>query len=282
MEKQVFQCEYCGTIHELEQGVCNVPLVYDRLCPTCKMQGFVFRKVDTLHDTTTLFQNVVNKLKVQFEMAHKETYVPAKCRKERIHDTHTRYEYSVQKCTKDKLIPLFNVNYLPEYNGVYYLYKGRLYKQANVRDLVAYGDYTNKLPMHTWLAFIKRRVQQRCYESYAVGVTEWNNFFDKWLVVGDTLYHEVVMPVYSINTFGLGGNHGGTGFMVSLIGRYDRRRKDYAHCFYPHEYVKAHQYALQVANNRGDTESVSRFEQNNTPAIQILNEEVYKKYVHIQ
>lgn len=60
-------------------------------------------------------------------------------------------------------------------------------------------------------------------------------------------------PMYNITTFGLGHNHGGTGFFIQYHYNENISNKNYFNAL---EKEKAIAYGKQVALNRGDTESV--------------------------
>lgn len=62
-------------------------------------------------------------------------------------------------------------------------------------------------------------------------------------------------PMYNITTFGLGHNHGGTGFFIDYQYNSNISNKNYFNAL---EREKAIAYGKQVALNRGDTESVER------------------------
>lgn len=61
-------------------------------------------------------------------------------------------------------------------------------------------------------------------------------------------------PMYNITTFGLGHNHGGTGFFIEYSYNSNISNKNYFNAL---ERDKAIAYGKQVALNRGDTKSVS-------------------------
>jgi len=59
-------------------------------------------------------------------------------------------------------------------------------------------------------------------------------------------------PFYSVRTFGMGNNHGGTALFVEFYGS-----KDYpTNCFYAEDFDKAIVFAESVAIERGDTKDV--------------------------
>ena len=85
---------------------------------------------------------------------------------------------------------------------------------------------------------------------------------DKYLVIDGKMWQKTAEPVYTVSTFGLGGNHGGTGLMVSEPRNplsHDRRIRD-DNTFTLDEFEEAKAHALKVALGRGDTKSVALIE----------------------
>lgn len=74
------------------------------------------------------------------------------------------------------------------------------------------------------------------------------------IIVGDEMWRRTGEPGYVVRTYGFGSNHGGTGLHIEAIdgGEGNRYRLD--------EFEQARDYAIEVAADRGDTESVARFE----------------------
>ncbi len=78
---------------------------------------------------------------------------------------------------------------------------------------------------------------------------------DKYIITADTLWHQVGEPYYHTQTFGLGNNHGGTGFFVDYATDEDGIIPDYA--FNANEYDEAMENFKKTALGRGDTKSVN-------------------------
>lgn len=116
---------------------------------------------------------------------------------------------------------------------------------------------------------------QNCHGFVYVGFTEDKSFdAEKSIVVGDeylkrlheakkyakqfvvfkgVLWERTEEPLYTYTTFGLGNNHGGTGFFI----RYGRQvRSDRKMYWHADEREAAINAALKAATRRGDTESV--------------------------
>ena len=83
---------------------------------------------------------------------------------------------------------------------------------------------------------------------------------DQFVYFDNIWWVETDPPVYNYNTFGLGHNHGGTGFFIGYV---DIKSLDkYARKFYftPEQREKAIQTVIKVATERGDTNDVKRFQ----------------------
>lgn len=80
--------------------------------------------------------------------------------------------------------------------------------------------------------------------------------YRQFLIIDGIVWVEIGEPSYSVDTFGMGHNHGGTGLMVNAgaAGRHSGKT------FRADEFEAAHAHAIETAANRGDTESVARFE----------------------
>lgn len=79
---------------------------------------------------------------------------------------------------------------------------------------------------------------------------------DQYIIIGNHVWKQVDQPIYVYNTFGLGHNHGGTGFFVSFIDPNNIPKCNKKFYFMPEQLKEALDTVLKVAANRGDTESV--------------------------
>ena len=79
---------------------------------------------------------------------------------------------------------------------------------------------------------------------------------DQYIFYDGKIWEECGEPMYLINTFGLGHNHGGTGFFIEYFYNPNISAKNY---FRADQYEEAVTYADKVAEGRGDTNDVGRF-----------------------
>lgn len=79
---------------------------------------------------------------------------------------------------------------------------------------------------------------------------------DKYIIIGNHVWEQVEQPRYYYTTFGLGNNHGGTGFFISFIDDSSIDKSNAKFYFMPEQLKEALDTVLKVATSRGDTESV--------------------------
>lgn len=94
------------------------------------------------------------------------------------------------------------------------------------------------------------------HASEAEFVAEANKQFGDMLVVDGQVWRKCGEPRYVVQTFGFGMNHGGTGLMVDTYDNINIAATSY---FRADEFEQAREYAIEVATERGDTNSVERF-----------------------
>ena len=80
-------------------------------------------------------------------------------------------------------------------------------------------------------------------------------------------------PMYCVQTFGLGHNHGGTGFFIEYNYNENIPAKNYFNAL---ERDEAIQYGVEIANRRGDTESIDGIEQSKKH-IEVVMPEMVKR-----
>ena len=74
-----------------------------------------------------------------------------------------------------------------------------------------------------------------------------------FIICDGVVWERCEEPMYNINTFGLGHNHGGTGFFISFYYNNNIPAKNYFNALQREEAIA---YGKQVALGRGDTDSV--------------------------
>lgn len=115
-------------------------------------------------------------------------------------------------------------------------------------------------------------------ESVVVSTTEdeaRQSILDKasrYVLYDGIVWEQCEEPVYVINTFGLGHNHGGTGFFVDYCYNPNIPASNYFNALQRDEAIE---YGKKVAAGRGDTESIPEF--GNGKEIEVLMPEMVKR-----
>lgn len=94
----------------------------------------------------------------------------------------------------------------------------------------------------------------------------------RYLIFDNKVWKECGEPMYVINTFGLGHNHGGTGFFIEYYYNSNIPNTNYFNAL---EREKAIAYGKSVAARRGDTESIE--EMGDHDIIEVLMPEMVKR-----
>lgn len=90
-------------------------------------------------------------------------------------------------------------------------------------------------------------------DEYLKRLHEVKKHAKQFVVFKGVLWERTEEPLYTYTTFGLGNNHGGTGFFIRYGRQVRSDRKIYWHADEREAAIKA---ALKAATGRGDTESV--------------------------
>lgn len=142
-------------------------------------------------------------------------------------------------------------------------YKGQLWKAAR------YSDYVCGAVGWMPISYIKRSIED--YDPYWKGGDEFTeasiikesdyeeckaNILTKasdYIIFDGKVWRTCGEPMYVINTFGLGHNHGGTGFFIEYHYNPNISKNNYFNAL---ERGKAIAYGKKVAADRGDTDSI--------------------------
>lgn len=142
-------------------------------------------------------------------------------------------------------------------------YNGKLFKPVRISHGTAIS--TNFEP----LDYIKQRIQD--YAPYWKGGEDFteksivkesdvekckdtiSSRAENYVIFDGKVWETCGEPMYNVTTFGLGHNHGGTGFFIQYDYNPNISNKNYFNAL---EREKAIAYGKQVALNRGDTNSI--------------------------
>lgn len=81
---------------------------------------------------------------------------------------------------------------------------------------------------------------------------------NQYIMIDGVIYERASEPRYAIVTFGLGHNHGGTGYFIENFYNPNISKNNYFNAL---EFDKMKERALEIANNRGDTKDIPRIQE---------------------
>lgn len=199
-------------------------------------------------------------MKFGINYRYNETYLPtSRCRKLRHREVNTTVEVEIPSLTRDQVHPVFRVTEYDMYKSGFvtemiYQYDNRLWK-VSLKDNFRCGAPHEPATAENLKEIFNRYKRQQCIQlgsqedELALAVKYSKDF----LLIDNELYHPCGEPMYNITTFGLGNNHGGTGFFVEYNYNPNIPNRNYFNALHRTEAIE---YALRVAAKRGDTESI--------------------------
>lgn len=214
-------------------------------------------------------------MKIATTIKYYKAYIPYRCRKPRYEEVEEIVNANIKEVSMENLKLKFSFDWCEHYD--LYEYKGKLYRIADIKDICSGGfdseRYSTIIEAIKWWNLNGSWYYSRCktccynedkslYESKEDILKKIKNDHSKYLLVDGILYIQEYKPLYHICTFGLGNNHGGTGWMITTSSESAKKlNKMYQQkCYFePEEYEESYLEAVKVAQNRGDTNDVSRF-----------------------
>lgn len=204
---------------------------------------------------------------IKIWIKYNESYLPTpRCRKLRYRECEDYIDVKLSEVKMSELEPAFDVGYM------IYGYAGNLWREAAEGDI--HCADRNK-PMTAIEALMYAGVTYSTYfgrydygDGYGLDeskrenreqvIARAKNDMKRYLLVDGVLYTQVDEPMYNITTFGLGHNHGGTGFFICYHYNPNLSKDSY---FNAADYDNAIDYAIRVATGRGDTKDAARFQE---------------------
>lgn len=187
-------------------------------------------------------------------------YLPTKrCRKLRYKEQEEYIDFDVKEIDERDLNLAFDTGI------IIYSYDNRLWRKATERDIHCENP---KKPMTALESLIYSGVTYSTYFGRYKGysceekdreqrediIARAEKDMSSYLIVDGVLYVAISEPMYCIYTFGLGHNHAGIGTSLSIVNRYNSNISKECY-FNALEYDEAVNRALDIASNRGDTNS---------------------------
>lgn len=202
-------------------------------------------------------------MKIRTWIKYEESYLPKRCRKLRYRECEAYINITLTETSMNNLRLAFEDQSF-QGRGKIYLYSGKLWTAATIRNICAGGEdehgYHTPLEALVWWNEHGSKYFRCGYDgdyygkktSKAAVTAQARSDMKKFLLVDGELYVTTSIPFYNITTFGCGYNHGGTGLFVS----YDKSDHKDFDALHGKEAVEK---AREIALNRGDTESVDKF-----------------------
>jgi hypothetical protein len=207
-------------------------------------------------------------MKIKTWIKYEESYIPPRCRKPRYNECEEYVNINLSETTMSALQLAFEDN---SYDGVgkIFFYKGKLWTKSSIRDICAGGEdeygYHTSLEALVWWREHGSRYFRFGFDREHYGrdtsreavLKQARKDMRRYLLVDGELYHCTSEPRYCIYTFGLGHNHGGTALSVDYRYNPNISKNRY---FSALQGVEAVAEANQIAQRRGDTNNVGRFD----------------------
>lgn len=199
-------------------------------------------------------------MKIKTNLMYVVAYRPTpRCRKDRYKEEYDTVDIELKEVNSNVLKPAFSVK-----DFIIYSYNDKLWTKANESNIHC-PDRSN--PMTALEALIyagvtyssyyasvyDQELGRPCTKEDMIAKAERN--MEKYLLVDGELYIESAEPVYCIYTFGLGHNHAGIGTSLSVDFHYNPNISKERY-FNVLEFENAKKRAIEIAMNRGDTDSL--------------------------
>lgn len=202
----------------------------------------------------------VNRYKAMCKIWYYEPYLPPRCRKLRYEKREEVLPVGIPSVTAEDAPVAFRLSDFhyermeqkPEVRA----FRGKLYERMTMNNVYAHGGFDSVKPeqladhIRIWITLSTDRTRE-------LVTKEMRKEARQYIIVDGCVWRECGEPRYVVNTFGLGHNHGGTGLFVEKSYNPNIPNRNY---FSALDGDKAVAWANQVAERRGDTKDVGRFE----------------------
>lgn len=208
----------------------------------------------------------MRQLTMKFNVRYYLPYIPKRCRKTRYEEVSADIAFKIKSVTSKEAPIAFRLSdYHNTEEGTTEMrsYGKKLYKQYMLQGKYIEGhdeDEYKRYPMP--FEYLQRIIHPYLTHSHEERnkeyvVKKYKDELDFYIIIDGNIWQSCNEPRYCIITFGLGHNHGGTGLFV----------KDCYNPNIPNEWYfsaldgdKAVAKANEIAQRRGDTNSVGTFE----------------------
>lgn len=220
-------------------------------------------------------------MKATIKFRYTEMVIPARCRKARPKEGETTYAVNIREVEEQNAPIAFVVTEYDREPRKVRSYRGKLYRQIQDRQ----PQYMKANKRDDSKPFWLNQAAAQCNWQWLI--TPGYNWSwtlqqhkenaakraENYIIVNGEAYERTGEPYYSVTCFGLGNNHGGTGFFVGWADYRDRKAIWGMTAADKHAAIEK---GVQIALERGDTKSEKNIKQ--TPYdIQVFMPECIKR-----
>lgn len=184
-------------------------------------------------------------------------YIPsARSQKYAFDEVEGEFKVNVVSVTADEAPVAFRTSKYDNKMAEIRWYNKKCWKRCIKDDFESHGGTDDITPEYL-AANLRPSLPYGHSRSREVCVKKYRKELERYILIDGVVWRETGEPRYVVNTFGLGHNHGGTGLFVEEYYNQNIAASNY---FSALDGDKAVAYANKVAERRGDTNDVGKFE----------------------
>lgn len=222
-------------------------------------------------------------MKLTIKVHHTEMITPPRCRKPRPQEGESEITVNIREVSAEAAPVAFVVSEYDREPRKVRTYRGKLYRQVQDRQ----PQYMKTSKRDDSKPFWLNQRAERCNWQWLIvwGYHwEWTlqqhkenatKQAESYIIVDGEAYERTGEPYYSVTCFGLGGNHGGTGFFVGWADYRDRKA---IWGMTAADKQAAIEKGVEIALRRGDTESEEYIRQTSYNIQVFMPECIKRKY----
>lgn len=223
-------------------------------------------------------------MKIPIKIKYTEEYVPPRCRNPRYEEKQEEINLNIREVNGEDAPIAFIVSEFERERREVRCHKGQLYRQVQDRQKLnretGFRERDETKPLWEnqtadecewrWILTYSQKVNEsRAYNVLAAKVRAKD-----FIIINGWAYEKCHEPYYHVTCFGLGRNHGGTGFFVG----WSTKSRQTIHGWNALDYNAAVEGAVKVALGRGDTDSEAYIRKGgNANEIEVLMPQCVKK-----
>lgn len=211
---------------------------------------------------------------------------PSRCRKARPQEGKTEVPVNIRETSADRAPIAFVVTEFDREPRNVRLYNGKLYAQVQDRQTQYYVTNERDEYGPLWLNQTAEQADWKWlinrgdwYKTLAENTATIKECAEKFIIVDGMAYERSGEPYYYGVCFGLGVNHGGTGF---LIGWADYRDRKAVWGMSANDKQFAINRVVQIALERGDTDSVDNIKKTSFHIEVLMPSAIKRRYTNQQ